>query len=322
MKRAPVIPKTSFVQPTQDVTTSPAAPMVDSLISRVGAMAKGNSFTLPVCGREVKLVLEVVPAGTVETATRVWSGNERDQGLLTEESLDDLIPSFLTTGQQVPAFGRRVGRLIEVADGSRRRKTAILTSREYRILVGDLDDEQMDALCKLGNEYRPTSAFERGQRYATRLEAEFEGNITALAEAERISRKIITRCLNTARLPREVIALFSHPGELSARAGDALFKQFSENMSVLAGRAHELAQRKKAGFVYETDEITEFLRTEPAKPKPAVSPCIRKQIAPGASVRYSGHKVTFSLDRNRLPADIVSRIEELLATVGSAKNST
>lgn len=219
MKRAPVIRKTTVPATPVETEQAPAAPMVDSLIARVGAMARGNSIVIPVCGRDVKFTLETVPGNVVESTTRVWSGNERDQDLLTEESLDDLIPSFLLTGQQNPAFGRRVEEGIEVADGSRRRKTAILTASDYRVLVGDLDDEQMDALCKLGNDYRPTSAYERGKRYATRLSSEFGGNITYLAAAENISRKIITRCINTAKLPKELIALFSHPGELSARAG-------------------------------------------------------------------------------------------------------
>lgn len=78
--------------------------MVDSLIARVGAMARGNAISLPVCGREVKFTLEVLRGESVESASRVWSGNERDQELLTEDALDDLIPSFLLTGQQTPAF--------------------------------------------------------------------------------------------------------------------------------------------------------------------------------------------------------------------------
>ncbi len=156
MKRAPVIPRhTANTQAAED-TSAPAAPMVDSLIARVGAMARGNAITLPVCGREVKFTLEVLRGDIVETASRVWSGNERDQELLTEDALDDLIPSFLLTGQQTPAFGRRVSDIIEIADGSRRRKAAILTESDYRILVGELDDEQMSALSRLGNDYRPT----------------------------------------------------------------------------------------------------------------------------------------------------------------------
>ncbi len=171
MKRAPVIPKhTIKTQPLEDTPSSaPAAPMVDSLIARVGAMARGNAITLPVCGRDVKFTLEVLRGDSVEKSSRVWSGNERDQELLTEDALDDLIPSFLLTGQQTPAFGRRVSGVIEIADGSRRRKAAALTESDYRVLVGELDDEQMAALSRLGNDYRPTSAYERGQRYASHL---------------------------------------------------------------------------------------------------------------------------------------------------------
>ncbi len=119
MKRAPVIPKhTLNTQPVGDTSLStPAAPMVDSLIARVGVMARGNAITLPVCGRDVKFTLEVLRGDSVEKTSRVWSGNERDQELLTEDSLDDLIPSFLLTGQQTPAFGRRVSGVIEIADG-------------------------------------------------------------------------------------------------------------------------------------------------------------------------------------------------------------
>ncbi len=62
MKRAPVIPKhTLNTQPVEDTSLStPAAPMVDSLIARVGVMARGNAITLPVCGRDVKFTLEVL----------------------------------------------------------------------------------------------------------------------------------------------------------------------------------------------------------------------------------------------------------------------
>lgn len=151
MKRAPVIPKhTLNTQPVEDTSLStPAAPMVDSLIARVGVMARGNAITLPVCGRDVKFTLEVLRGDSVEKTSRVWSGNERDQELLTEDALDDLIPSFLLTGQQTPAFGRRVSGVIEIADGSRRRKAAALTESDYRVLVGELDDEQMAALSRL-----------------------------------------------------------------------------------------------------------------------------------------------------------------------------
>lgn len=320
MKRAPVIPKTVTPSVSADADQAPAAPMVDSLIARVGAMARGNSIAIPVCGREVKFTLETLPGNLVESNSRVWEGNERDQDLLTEESLDDLIPSFLLTGQQTPAFGRRVSGLIEVADGSRRRKTAILTASDYRVLVGDLDDEQMDALCKLGNDYRPTSAYERGRRYHFRLENEFSGNISALSEAENISRKIITRCMNTAKLPKEVIALFSHPGELSARAGETLQKSFAGKDELLLQHARQLAERKTAGVIFEAEEVIQLLNnalvTEPTK---RVIKGTRHQFTRGATAVYKGDKVVFQLDRSLLPSAVIEKIEAVLNELKNTK---
>lgn len=315
MKRAPILPKTMVnTQPAETVTSqAPAAPMVDSLIARVGAMARGNAITLPVCGREVKFTLEVIPGDLVESSSRVWSGNERDQELLTEDALDDLIPSFLLSGQQTPAFGRKNANGIEVADGSRRRKAAILTSSDYRILVGDLDDEQMAALSRLGNDYRPTSAFERGHRYAYRLQNEFSGNVSALAEAENISRKIINRCINTAKLPKSVVALFSHPGELSARAGETLFKAFVDKEELLKKQAAELHEKKKVGAIFEADEIISLL-TSVLKNASSTRANLntRHQYAPGASVVYKGNKVILNLDKTRVPAGYIEKIEAIL----------
>ncbi|HEC0403732.1 TPA: ParB/RepB/Spo0J family plasmid partition protein [Klebsiella aerogenes] len=315
MKRAPVIPRNTIKTTSVDTVQSPApaAPMVDSLIARVGAMARGNTVSLPVCGREVKFTLEAIPGNAVEEMSRVWSGNERDQELLTEDALDDLIPSFLLAGQQTPAFGRRVSGVIEVADGSRRRKAAILTSSDYRILVGELDDEQMSALSRLGNDYRPTSAYERGQRYAYRLEHEFAGNISALADAENISRKIISRCLNTARLPKNVVALFSHPGELSARAGESLLKSFAGKESLLEKQAAELHDQRKAGVIFEADELISLL-TAVLKKSTSLRENLssRHQYAPGATALYKGDKVIFNLDRSRLPVECIEKIEAIL----------
>lgn len=318
MKRAPVIPKSMPVPTPSAPVTAPAAPMVDSLIARVGAMTKGNTVSLPVCGREVRFTLETLPADMVAARTQVWAGNERDQTLLTEDALDDLLPSFLLSGQQTPAFGRKIEDHIEVADGSRRRMAAIFTRNEYRILVGDLDDEQMNALCKLGNDYRPTSAYERGKRYAARLENEFSGNISALAEAENISRKIINRCLCTARLPREVIALFSHPGELSARAGESLFRLSSGKEDVLRQIAGELSDKKRGGVLFEADEILQLL-SDVLKPsgRSAPSASTTKRFLPGASARYKGNNVIFNLDRSRLPEECIARIEDILEQFAS-----
>ncbi len=316
MKRAPVIPKhTLNTQPVEDTSLStPAAPMVDSLIARVGVMARGNAITLPVCGRDVKFTLEVLRGDSVEKTSRVWSGNERDRGLLTEDALDDLIPSFLLTGQQTPAFGRRVSGVIEIADGSRRRKAAALTESDYRVLVGELDDEQMAALSRLGNDYRPTSAYERGQRYASRLQNEFAGNISALADAENISRKIITRCINTAKLPKSVVALFFLT-PVNYLPGQVMHfkKPLQIKRNYLSSRHLTFMSRKKAGVIFEAEEVitllTSVLKTSSAS---RTSLSSRHQFAPGATVLYKGDKMVLNPDEVRVPTECIEKIEAIL----------
>lgn len=314
MKRAPVMknaPKIEINNATtvpapESVARQPAAPAVSQLTSRVNAMT-GNHITLSVCGRDVHFVLKTIPAERVKKATMVWGGNERDQELLTESALDDLIPSFKLSGQQNPAYGREVNGVIEVADGSRRRKTAIITKTDYRVLVGDLDEEQMAWLSQIGNDYRPTSAFERGQRYSRRLNNEFEGNVSKLAEAENISRKIIMRCIKTAELPREIIGLFSSPNELSARAGETLAKLFIDNEDAMYSFARELSKRKLYGENFSTEEIIDQLTAVAKKPKAATKV---RSFGAGVTAKYRGDVVSISM--KKVPEDLLKKIEYLL----------
>ncbi|MHD0517859.1 hypothetical protein ACY1LM_01420 [Klebsiella pneumoniae] len=46
--------------------------------------------------------------------------------------------------------------------------------------------KQMQWLSQVGNDYRPTSAYERGKKYQRRLN-DFDGNVKALAEAEGVT---------------------------------------------------------------------------------------------------------------------------------------
>lgn len=317
MKRAPIIPKVVTSPAPRDSSDMPAAPVVESLIARVSAMAKGNTITLPVCGRDVRFTLETILGDKIETESKVWANNERDQTLLTEEALDDLIPSFLTSGQQNPAFGRKVADVIEIADGSRRRMAAMLTASDFRVLVGDLDDVQMDSLSKLGNDYRPTSAYERGHRYIQRLNNEFGGNISALSDAENISRKIISRCMNTAKLPRGLVALFSHPGELSARAGDALSKVYASHEVDLLARVENISKRKVGGELLDAEEIINELSGLKTTTGSARTQTTKRKYAPGAISQVKGNQFILSLDTSVLPADVVERIEAILLDIES-----
>lgn len=293
------------------------SPMVGDLQSKLSSLS-GNSITLPVCGRNVVFKLEVIPANKVEMATMVWLGNERDQELLNESALADLIPSFLASGQQNPAFARKTAGIIEIADGSRRRKTAIITGSDYRVLVGELDDEQMQHLSQVGNDYRPTSAYERGKRYLRRLK-EFDGNVKALAEAEGIDRNIVNRCMNTAGLPKEILSIFKHPGELSARAGDALSKVYQGNEQAMLDGARQLLRMKHAGEDFEPARIIQALQDFILVDKEE-APKTEKRYGEGIIAKYNGNFVTLKLDNRKIPSNLMKKIEALLESeLGAAE---
>ncbi|ABG16293.1 MULTISPECIES: ParB/RepB/Spo0J family plasmid partition protein [Yersinia pseudotuberculosis complex] len=313
MKRSPVLrnaPSINFDDAKPAISNaepSVSAPAVSQLASRVSGM-KGNTIVLPVCGRNVAFTLKVIAAPDVESKTIVFSGNERNQALLSETSLDDLIPSFLTSGQQIPAFAREHNGNIEVADGSRRRKAAILTGSDYKVLVGNLNDEQMLWLSQIANEYRPTSAYERGLRYAQRLISEFEGNISKLAEAEHLSRKIIQRCIKTAGLPLKTIQLFANPNELSARSGEALSKAYENNVDTLKRVTHKIMKQKQEGRQFTTEELIVLLMPERKQPENIHKKSFGKNI----EAKYSKDNVSFYL--KSVPESLVKQIEELLNT--------
>jgi len=293
------------------------SPMVGDLQSKLSSLS-GNNITLPVCGRNVTFKLEVIPADKVEMATMVWLGNERDQELLNESALADLIPSFLASGQQNPAFARKTSGIIEIADGSRRRKTAIITGSEYRVLVGELDDEQMQWLSQVGNDYRPTSAYERGKRYLRRLN-EFDGNVKALAEAEGIDRNIVNRCMNTAGLPKEILSIFKHPGELSARAGDALSKVYQGNEQTMLDAARQLLRMKQAGENFEPARIIQALHDVILMDKDT-EPKAEKSYGDGVVAKCKGNFVTLRLDSRKIPSNLMIKIEALLESeLGAAE---
>jgi len=301
-------------------TPASVAPVVNELIAQAGGMKSGNTISLPVCGREVKFTLRTIPAGNVERKTLVWGENERLQELLTETALDDLIPSFVSGGQQNPAFGREVSGLVEVADGSRRRKAAILTGSDYRVLVGELDEEQMAALSQIGNDYRQTSAYERGRRYTRLLENKFDGNISALAAAEKKDRKTMMRCINTAELPIEVIKLFANPSELSARAGEELHKVYEEHAEEMMRRVAEFEAYRKAGETLASDLIIRVLKAAGDEAKPEkMKPTVRK-FADGVTAKYDGENVNISL-RGVAP-ELLRRIEMVLEAAGKPNGST
>jgi ParB family transcriptional regulator, chromosome partitioning protein len=268
MKNAPTLTGSNEKKPTAPTpapTSTPAAPTVSRVAREpIKTMRAGDTYKAPVCGRMVTFTLRLIPAAEVATKTRVWKNNERLQEFLNEKSLADIIPSMRENGQDVPAYGRPLdGGEVETADGSRRRAAAIITARDYMVWVGDLTDAEMDHFTKIGNQYTPTSAYERGRRYKQLLEANAYANQRELAEAEGITHKVIQRCIATASLPDEIIKLFPRLNDLSARAGETLAK--NRNTHMLA------AAKKMAKTPPEPEQLVSLLVSASNPPKEAAA---------------------------------------------------
>lgn len=183
-------------------------------------------------GRAITWELVQVPADKVELATMVWTGNERCQELLKPENLTHITATLGDHGNDEWAKGRRVLGIIEVADGSCRRAGCIQEGKPFNILVcNELTDEDMDYLTNIGNQYRQPSPWEKGRHYA-RLEKQF-GSLRQVeehlrAQGERVSRRTISRCIKTAELPLEIIALLDSPSSLSAEVGAELAEKLGD----------------------------------------------------------------------------------------------
>lgn len=305
-------PQVDMQKISEQATASPAGnkPSAVPSINRLNEFldrSHGDTMAVEVLGKPVKFTLQVIPAERVEQKTMVWGQNERLQELLNESTLDDLIPTFTANGQQFPAFGREVNGVIEVADGSRRRMAAILTQREYRVWVGDMDDRQMASLSEVGNDYRPTSAYERGKRYKRLIDGLYAGNVKAMAECEKLQRRVVIRCMATAELPVEIIKLFTNPADLSARAGEELHRIYKENAEDMMERANELAMFKRTETL-DPDFIVKTLKA--AKPAPEKPTASVRTFGKGVTAKYKGDDVDISL-RGASPA-LIKRIESLL----------
>ncbi|EDP57236.1 ParB/RepB/Spo0J family partition protein [Vibrio sp. AND4] len=268
----------------------------------------GNTLTKPVMGLGVTFTLKKIPAKTVDLSTMVWLENERDQELLDEFAISDILPTFKEYGQEVPAFGREECGVIQVADGSRRRFTAITAKSDFYIWVGDLSDEQMNYLSEVGNNYRPTSAYEQGQKALRLLNSGKNQEEVAILVGK--GRRALMREVNTARLPKPFIKALPSPNDLSARQGETLFKAYK--------KLDEERKKELADFFtnwcddkgkYSAEELVEMFIAKSGITKPEhVKP---RELAMGATVALKNGNAIINLPK--VSDDSLKAIEEFIS---------
>jgi ParB family transcriptional regulator, chromosome partitioning protein len=154
---------------------------------------------------------------------RIWEGHNRDYAALTEATCADLIASLRAQGrQEVAAIVRRVGGdpvyRFEVICGARRHwSVSWLRSHDYpdfKFVVEprELTDEEAFRIADLENRSRrDLSDYERATDYARAVEKYYEGNQQRMAERLQVSKSWLSRYLELARLPAEILACFASP---------------------------------------------------------------------------------------------------------------
>ena len=157
---------------------------------------------------------------------RMWAGHNREYALLNEERCSDLIESIKAQGkQEMPAIVRRVkddpAFDFEVICGARRHWTiSWLRAHNYPdfrflIEIRSLTDEEAFRLADLENRARDDlSDLERARDYLRALDAYYEGRQKVMAERINVTESWLSRYLDLARLPAELMVAFPAPQDL------------------------------------------------------------------------------------------------------------
>lgn len=203
------------------LTGASEAPMINArLPPRTSLLgARENRLAELTSGKSVTRVQELVEP----SLCRIWERHNRDYGALNPDSCSDLIESFKAQGrQEVPAIVRRVADdpsvKYEVICGARRHWSVTWMRAngfsDFRFLVEprELTDEEAFRVADLENRSRrDLSDFERATDYARALERYYGESQQAMAGRLDVSQSWLSRFLDLAKLPPEVLASFGSP---------------------------------------------------------------------------------------------------------------
>jgi len=190
---------------------------------------------------------------------RPWRLHNRDIDHLDEETCRDLIDAFLSAKKQrIPAIVRRLqndpDHDFEIIAGVRRWWTVQWLRAhhhpdfEYLVTIQHVSDEEAFRVSDIENRSRKDiSDWERAKEYMRALNEFYDGSQSEMAEHLKISRSWLSRLLDVARLPDEIVDAFADTHDITVRvardvkplAGDprALALMVAEGKSISDERA-------------------------------------------------------------------------------------
>lgn len=233
---------------------------------------------------------------------RIWERHNRDYGALTEERCRDLIDSILAQGrQEVPAVVRRIAgdpdHDFEVICGARRH-WAVTWLRannhpeiRYLVEIRDLTDEQAFRISDIENRAREDlSDLERARDYLKALDLYYGGRQKDMAKRLNQSEAWLSRYLDLARLPADLVAAFPDPFDLRISHIGTLkpLLKADDSRTAVLGEARRIRDARARGGEGLPTTAPEMLRALAAAanrplPAPAKAPAARTPKRTGSA---------------------------------------
>ena len=248
---------------------------------RTGILAeRENRLAALASGSAVSRLHELVDP----THCRIWERHNRDYSALNEDVCRDLIDSLRAQGrQEIPAIVRRISGSApigyEVICGARRHWSVTWLREnghpDFRFLIEprELTDEEAFRIADIENRSRKDlSDYERALDYARAVLNYYNGNQGRMAERLKVSQSWLSRYLELARLPSEVITAYGNPHALgishAARLAPLLRAPVSrKHVLTVAAQLTEVQHRcqREGVRLLTASEVTKSL-TSKAKP--------------------------------------------------------
>lgn len=293
---------------------------------RTGVLAgRENRLSEMAAGAVVTRVHEFVDPARC----RIWGSHNRDYAALDESNCSDLLESLRAQGrQEVPAIVRRVtddpAFDFEVICGARRHWSVSWLRRnsypELRFLVEprELTDEEAFRIADLENRHRKDlSDYERATDYARALERYYAGSQQRMLERLNVSKSWLSRYLELAKLPTEVLGAFGSPHLVgishAAQLAPALKHPVRGNrvLDAAAVLAAEQAQRRQEGkLALSPAAVTRRLLEAGASSRPAPREVVIR--GPGEGVLLKGQRERSGNLAITVPASAIASRDALL----------
>lgn len=249
---------------------------------------------------------------------RMWDRHNRDYALLNEDNCRDLIDGIKAQGrQEFPAIVRPIDddRFdFEVICGARRHfSVSWLRNNNYQqfkylVDVREISDEEAFRLADIENREREDiSDYERAIDYADAVDRYYGGKQKAMAARLEVSQPWLSRYLQLAKLPYEIVSAFPTIRDLrerNARELKPLLAQSESATAVLAEarRIRDVQERARVGRGAYVDAVSVMRRLtqagKPPAPEKAVEGDIYRQSVHDEGVRVvrKGRKVKIEFD--------------------------